>query len=78
MADRIVAAHREAGQKDYTCQDAVKRIALSVPGLKDAPQVNGVYNQFEAEIESVRKQYEGTEQWMKAPNGQSTNLTERQ
>ncbi|MBO7732245.1 MAG: hypothetical protein J6S67_06825, partial [Methanobrevibacter sp.] len=26
----------------------------------------------------VRKQYEGTEQWMKAPNGQPTKLTEKQ
>ncbi len=30
------------------------------------------------EIEAVRQQYEGTEQWMKAPNGEPTNLTERQ
>ena len=28
--------------------------------------------------ESVRKQYEGTTQWMKAPNGEDTNLTEEQ
>ncbi|MBQ9406631.1 MAG: hypothetical protein IJU37_07860, partial [Desulfovibrio sp.] len=27
---------------------------------------------------AVRKQYEGTEQWMKAPNGKPTNLNERQ
>ena len=31
-----------------------------------------------AEKEAVRKQYEGTEQWMKAPNGKPTNLTEDQ
>ena len=30
------------------------------------------------EIEAVRQQYEGTEQWMKAPNGKTTNLTEDQ
>ena len=30
------------------------------------------------EKEAVRKQYEGTEQWMKAPNGEPTNLTEDQ
>ena len=30
------------------------------------------------EIEAVRQQYEGTDQWMKAPNGEPTNLTERQ
>ena len=30
------------------------------------------------QIEEVRKQYEGTDQWMKAPNGKPTNLNERQ
>ena len=28
--------------------------------------------------ENVRKQYEGTDQWMKAPNGKLTKLTEDQ
>ena len=31
-----------------------------------------------AEKDTVRKQYEGTAQWMKAPNGEATNLTEDQ
>lgn len=30
------------------------------------------------QMEAVRKQYEGTESWMKAPNGKPTNLTEKQ
>lgn len=41
----------------------------------------GNYDQVGAtpeETEAVRQQYEGTEQWMKAPNGEPTNLTERQ
>ena len=32
----------------------------------------------ERQIEAVRRQYENTEQWMKAPNGEPTKLTERQ
>lgn len=32
----------------------------------------------QTEIDQVRQQYEGTEQWMKAPNGKPTNLTEQQ
>lgn len=32
----------------------------------------------EEQIEEVRKKYEGTEQWMKAPNGKATKLNERQ
>ena len=31
-----------------------------------------------AELDAVRKQYENTPQWMKAPNGEDTNLSERQ
>ena len=32
----------------------------------------------EHELKAVRKRYEGTDQWMKAPNGRPTKLTERQ
>lgn len=32
----------------------------------------------ERQIEAVRRQYENTDQWMKAPNGEPTKLTERQ
>ena len=35
-------------------------------------------SEFNRQKEEVRKQYEGTDQWMKAPNGKPTNLTEDQ
>ena len=31
-----------------------------------------------AQIEDVRRKYQGTKEWMKAPNGKPTNLTEEQ
>lgn len=31
-----------------------------------------------AEVKAVREQYQGTDQWMKAPNGKATNLNEQQ
>ena len=34
--------------------------------------------QVRTQKEAVRKQYEGTAMWMKAPNGEDTNLTEEQ
>lgn len=34
--------------------------------------------QVHAQREAVRQQYEGTKEWMKAPNGKPTNLTEEQ
>ena len=45
--------------------------ALSVGGF-------GLNANARAEMEEVRRRYEGTEQWMKAPNGKRTNLNERQ
>ncbi len=30
------------------------------------------------QLDAIRRQYEGTKQWMKAPNGKDTNLTEKQ
>ena len=51
--------------------------ALSA-GVKNAD--GNVYAQREtaSQKDAVRKQYEGTAQWMKAPNGKATNLTEDQ
>ncbi len=31
-----------------------------------------------AELEKLRKKYQGTDKWLKAPNGENTNLTEKQ
>ena len=33
---------------------------------------------FQEEIDNIRKQYENTDKWLKAPNGNDTNLTEKQ
>ncbi len=44
--------------------------AMSVGGF-------GLNANARAEMEKVRKQYEGTDQWMKAPNGKPTKLTRR-
>ena len=33
---------------------------------------------FQEEYDAVRAQYENTDKWMKAPNGEDTNLTEKQ
>ena len=44
--------------------------AMSVGGF-------GLNANARAEMEKVRKQYEGTDKWMKAPNGKPTKLTRR-
>ena len=81
-ADILAAAMRtQEGKEEYTALDYFKdRFALRYGGT-DMRQ-NGLYqsatNVPSAEKDAVRKQYEGTEQWMKAPNGKPTNLTEDQ
>ena len=81
-ADIFAAAmHTQEGKENYTALDYFKdRFALRYGGT-DMRQ-NGLYqsatNVPSAEKDAVRKQYEGTEQWMKAPNGKPTNLTEDQ
>ena len=81
-ADIFAAAMRtQEGKEKYTALDYFKdRFALRYGGT-DMRQ-NGLYQSAtdvpSAEKEAVRKQYEGTEQWMKAPNGEPTNLTEDQ
>ena len=81
-ADIFAAAMRtQEGKEKYTALDYFRdRFALRYGGT-DMRQ-NGLY-QFatdvpSAEKEAVRKQYAGTAQWMKAPNGEATNLTEDQ
>ena len=48
-----------------------------LPRYKMAPDTAET-TEAERQMEAVRKQYEGTDQWMKAPNGKPTKLNERQ
>ena len=81
-ADIFAAAMRtQEGKEKYTALDYFRdRFALRYGGT-DMRQ-NGLYQSAtdvpSAEKEAVRKQYAGTAQWMKAPNGEATNLTEDQ
>ena len=47
-------------------------------GDAEKPYGGFTQKQVETQKDAVRKQYEGTAQWMKAPNGDETNLTEDQ
>jgi len=47
-------------------------------GVKDADGNVYAQREMQSQKDAVRKQYEGTAQWMKAPNGEDTNLTEDQ
>ena len=81
-ADIFAAAMRtQEGKEEYTALDYFRDRFVLRYGGTDMRQ-NGLYqsatNVPSAEKDAVRKQYEGTEQWMKAPNGKPTNLTEDQ
>ena len=79
MTDRLVALRREAGDKDYSAMDALPEL-LANAGETAQEQEAAQLRQEEVRTqkEAVRKQYEGTAMWMKAPNGKGTNLTEEQ
>lgn len=49
-----------------------------VPTYNIPPMPSSFSYQVHAQREAVRQQYEGTKEWMKAPNGEPTNLTEEQ
>lgn len=91
-ADIIARKIRAALGKPFTAMDYYRNMfALKTEGdktganvLHQAANAGGkMYAQSATDVpstekEAVRKQYEGTEQWMKAPNGKPTNLTEDQ
>ena len=78
-ADQFARVMREKqGNENYTAMDYMqKRFGLRSGGKGET---SGGFTQQEIQTqkEIIRKQYEGTAQWMKAPNGEETNLTEDQ
>lgn len=79
MTDRLVAFHREAGDNDYTAMDALPELLANAEQEsqgKEAAQLR--QEEVQSQKDAVRKQYEGTTMWLKAPNGKDTNLTEEQ
>lgn len=70
LAERIVKRLAEQSASDMT-----------IAGVEDMPAGQVQFSQLEApqsQVDAVRKQYEGTDGWMKAPNGKKTKLTEQQ
>ena len=66
--DIVALAEKMVQQRAIESQNKAMQ-SLASQFSKQTPQT---------EIDQVRKQYEGTDQWMKAPNGNPTNLTEKQ
>ena len=82
-ADRFAEAMRAAGNANYTAADYFRdRFGLRVGGTFQGGNSNTLFQvspeEFNRQKAEVRKQYEGTDQWMKAPNGNDTNLNEDQ
>lgn len=73
---RLAEAWREAG-RNVTALELLPLINVDGRNIvQDKSALSqAVVNQ---QMEEVRRQYEGTDQWMKAPNGQPTKLTEEQ
>lgn len=82
-ADIYAQAKREAGEKDYTARDYYNELfGISLGGEYEGGVNKSFLQSYSADFarqkDVVRKQYEGTDGWMMAPNGQPTNLTEEQ
>ena len=76
-ADLYAKAIAEKTGKKFTALDYYHTFAIQAGREGDA--ADGLYQRtVEKEKEAVRKQYAGTALWMKAPNGEATNLTEDQ
>ena len=83
-ADIYAKAYSKATGKPYTALDYMRdRFGLDVDGTEVEANADGLKQHpstdvLAAQKEAVRKQYGGAAQWMKAPNGEATNLTEEQ
>ena len=72
---------RSVSQSRYGVALAERMVAQSTKAkanTNDAAVQFSSINPAKAELDAVRKQYENTPQWMKAPNGKPTNLSEQQ
>ena len=80
MADNI----SKITGKEYTAEDYMRERTSIVAdateadesGLNQLGEVDPA--EFKAQKEAVREKYQDTAEWMKAPNGKDTNLTEDQ
>lgn len=82
-ADIYAASKRAEGNENYTAADYYREMfGLEMGGEYNAEDGGGLFqvspDVLKQQKEDVRKQYQGTDQWMKAPNGKPTNLNEDQ
>ena len=83
-ADIYAKAYSKATGKPYTALDYLHdKFGLDADGKEADGRADGLGQRTSADVpasqkEAVRKQYAGTASWMKAPNGEATNLTEDQ
>lgn len=80
-ADIKEKMHKEAARVRMSYEAFTQMQAQEARNLKEFGDVLFQTEPSEDEarqIEAIRKQYEGTDKWLKAPNGEDTNLTEQQ
>lgn len=83
-ADNMAKVFSKVRNAPYTAEDFVRdRFRIDVNAEYNEEQMAAQLFQvspeeFAKQKEAVRKQYENTDQWLKAPNGKDTNLNEAQ
>lgn len=82
-ADIYAASKRAEGNENYTAADYYREMfGLEMGGEYNPQEDQGLFQVSPSELnrqkDEIRKQYQGTDQWMKAPRGEATNLSEDQ
>ena len=75
VAERFAENYQAMGQ-NVTALDVIKRFRFSDKAIGSG--LNQQQTEVQAQMQAVREKYEGTDQWMKAPDGTDTQLTEEQ
>ena len=79
--DRLIERYNQIGAKRK--QEMDKALQETRPDMSEEQRADAIAENdkrinSEEQIEAVRRQYKGTDKWLKAPNGKKSNLSEHQ
>lgn len=76
MLSRLGFMWKDDAGRDVNLMEILPKLAANA--VYQAQDKSALMQEMTRQIDEVRAKYEGTEQWMKAPNGEPTKLTEEQ
>lgn len=76
MLSRLGFMWKDDAGRDVNLMEILPKLAANA--VYQAQDKSAMMQEMTRQIDEVRSKYEGTDKWMKAPNGEPTNLTEEQ